>query len=200
MKIAILGTGTVGTALATRLIAAAHDVTFGARSERSGLVAPALPLAAAVEGADLVINATPGAAALDILRSIGADALGDKGLLDVANASDATLSLVYPNDSLARLIQQEFPRVKVVKSLNTLNTSVMTNPTVIGPTTVFLSGNDAAAKRTVGGLLEDLGWSKDAQLDLGDVTTARGPESYLLLFFATLQSLRSPVFNIHVTR
>jgi predicted dinucleotide-binding enzyme len=200
MKIAILGTGTVGTALATKLIETGHDITFGARGDKSGLVAPALPLAEAVRDAEVVINATPGGQSLDILRSIGADLLADKVLLDVANASDKTLSLIYPNDSLARLIQEEFPNLKVVKSLNTFNTSVMTNPSVIDPTTVFLSGNDDAAKATVGRLLEDLGWPKDAQLDLGDVETARGPEGYFLLFFATMMKLGSPIFNIAVTR
>lgn len=200
MKIAILGSGTVGTALATKLLAAGHDVAFGVRSEKSGLVAPSAPLADAVTGADLVINATPGGQSLDILRSIGAEALGEKVLLDVANASDATFNLVYPNDSLARNIQAEFPKVRVVKSLNTMNTSVMTNPAVIAPTTVFLSGDDEGAKRLVGGLLEDLGWGRDSQLDLGDISTARGPEHYFLLFFPTLQALKTPVFNIAVTR
>jgi predicted dinucleotide-binding enzyme len=147
----------------------------------------------------VIINATPGGSSLDILRSIGADGLGEKVLLDVANASDSNLNLIYPNDSLGRLIQEEFPRLKVVKSLNTFNASVMTNPTVIGPTTVFLSGNDETAKATVSRLLEDLGWTKDMQLDLGNITTARGPEGYFLLFFATMQSLGSPVFNIAVT-
>jgi hypothetical protein len=200
MKIAILGAGTVGTALATKLIETGHDVTFGVRSDKSDLVAPSLPLATAVERAELVINATPGGASLAILRSIGATALGRKVLLDVANASDQTLSLIYPNDSLARLIQETFPAVRVVKSLNTFNTAVMTSPSIIGPTTVFLSGNDEDAKATVSSLLEDLGWSKDSQLDLGDITTARGPESYFLLFFATMIKLGSPVFNISVTR
>ncbi|MEJ1229394.1 MAG: hypothetical protein WDM88_00305 [Galbitalea sp.] len=61
----------------------------------------------------------------------------------------------------------------------------MTNPAVIAPTTVFLSGDDEGAKRLVGGLLEDLGWGRDSQLDLGDISTARGPEHYFLLFFPT---------------
>jgi predicted dinucleotide-binding enzyme len=200
MKIAILGTGTVGTALATKLLETGHDVTFGVRSEKTGLVAPALPLADAVSSADLVINATPGGRSLDILSGIGAEVLADRVLLDVANASDETLSLIYPNDSLARVIQEAFPRLRVVKSLNTFNTSVMTNPSVIGPSTVFLSGNDDDAKTIVSGLLVDLGWPVDAQLDLGDVATARGPEAYFLLFFATLIKLGSPVFNIAVTR
>jgi 8-hydroxy-5-deazaflavin:NADPH oxidoreductase len=57
-----------------------------------------------------------------------------------------------------------------------------------------------AAKAIVSALLEDLGWTTDSQLDLGDITTARGPEGYFLLFFATMQSLGSPVFTIAVTR
>lgn len=200
MKIAILGSGTVGTALATKLRATGHEVTFGVRSEKPELVAPSVPLADAVSGADLIINATPGGQSLEILRSIGAEILGDKVLLDVANASNERFELVYPNDSLARHLQAEFPSLRVVKSLNTMNISVMTNPSVIAPTTVFLSGNDPEAKRLVGTLLEDLGWLKNAQLDLGDVSTARGPEHYFLLFFPTLQALKTPVFNVAVVR
>jgi 8-hydroxy-5-deazaflavin:NADPH oxidoreductase len=200
MKIAILGSGTVGSALATKLVSTGHEVTLGVRSKRPDLVAPSAPLADAVAGADLVINATPGGQSLEILRSIGARILGDKVLLDVANASNEKFELIYPNDSLARTIQAEFPSLRVVKSLNTMNTSVMTNPSVIAPTTVFLSGNDPEAKRLVGALLEDLGWPKNGQLDLGDVSTARGPEHYFLLFFPTLQALKTPVFNIAVTR
>jgi predicted dinucleotide-binding enzyme len=199
MKIAIIGSGPVGTALATKLLEAGHQITFGVRSDKSGLIAPALPLADAVAGAALVINATPGGASLDILRGIGAGVLGNRVLLDVANASDAKLNLLYPNDSLARLIQDEFPNLRVVKSLNTFAIAVMTNPGVIAPSTVFLSGNDNDAKATVTSLLEDLGWPTETHLDLGDITTAKGPEGYFLLFFATMMKLGSPEFNIAVT-
>lgn len=203
MNIAILGTGTVGTALATKLVELGHDVTFGSRTpeEKSTLPARAATHAEAVASADLVINATPGGLALELLGSIGADALGGKVLLDVSNAVGADMNLVYPNDSVARLIQQAFPNVKVVKSLNTMNTSVMTNPAGLGAqTTVYISGDDADAKATVTRLLTDFGWSPSAVLDLGGIETARATEHYFYLFFATLLALKTPTFNVAVTR
>jgi predicted dinucleotide-binding enzyme len=203
MKIAILGTGHVGTALATALVAAGHEVTFGSRapSEKVGLVAPAADHTDAVRSADLVINAGPGAASIALLESIGAEALGSKVLLDVTNAVNPDLSLAYPNDSIARQIQEAFPALRVVKSLNTFNTTVMTNPSALpAATTVFLSGDDGDAKSTVSSLLVDLGWPADNQLDLGDIATARGPEHYFLLFFATLGALKTPLFNVAVIR
>jgi 8-hydroxy-5-deazaflavin:NADPH oxidoreductase len=199
MKIAILGSSTVGTALATKLLAAGHDVTFGVRSDKSGLVAPALPLAEAVTGAELVINATPGGASLDILKSIGTETLGNRVLLDVANASDANFNLIYANDSLAHTIQETFPKLRVVKSLNTFSALVMTNPASIAPSTVFLSGDDDEAKSIVSGLLVDLGWPTETHLDLGDIATARGTEAYFQLFFPIMLKLGSPAFNITVT-
>ena len=202
MNIAILGTGTVGTALATALVEAGHTVTFGSRTpRRSGLAAPAVGYSDAVASADVVINATPGGEAIKLLRSIGADVLGDRVLLDVSNAVGQDMTLIYPNDSVGRLIQQEFPGLKVVKSLNTLNTSVMTNPNALSaPTTVFVSGDDADAKATVSSLLADLGWPASGVIDLGGIETARAPEHYFYLFFATLQAVRTPTFNIAVTR
>ncbi|MET4782632.1 NAD(P)-binding domain-containing protein [Glaciihabitans sp. UYNi722] len=203
MRIAILGTGTVGTELATALIAVGYDVTFGSRAPetKTDAVAPVANHTDAVSSADVVINAGPGTASIDLLQSIGAETLGNRVLLDVSNATNPDLSLAYPNDSVARRIQEAFPELRVVKSLNTLNTSVMTNPSVLPTaTTVFLSGNDSEAKSIVSSLLSDLGWAADNQLDLGDISTARAPEHYFLLFFATFGALKSPVFNIAVVR
>jgi predicted dinucleotide-binding enzyme len=203
MNIAILGTGNVGTTLATKLVELGHDVTFGSRTpqDTSALPAPALSHAQAVASADLVINATPGGLALELLNSIGADALDGKVLLDVSNAVGPDMNLIYPNDSVARLIQEAFPAVKVVKSLNTFNTSVMTNPGALSAqTTVYVSGNDADAKATVTKLLADLGWPASAVLDLGGIETARAVEHYFYLFFATMLATQTPTFNIAVTR
>lgn len=35
-------------------------------------------------------------------------------------------------------------------------------------------------------------------IDLGGITSARGPEHYLLMFGALMQSLRNPDFNIRL--
>ena len=79
-----------------------------------------------------------------------------------------------------------FPDMMVVKTLCTVDARLMVAPdSSEGPSTVFLSGDDAEAKRTVGGLLNELGWPAESLLDLGGITTARGQEHYSLLFLGS---------------
>jgi predicted dinucleotide-binding enzyme len=84
-----------------------------------------------------------------------------------------------------------------VKSLNTAGMEVLVDPGVLEPASVFLSGEDDAAKQTVAGLLRDLGWADDGIVDLGGIGTARGTEHYFLLFVALMQA-RGRQFNIRV--
>src|SRR5690606_31630689 len=82
--------------------------------------------AAAATGAEVVVNATSGAASLGVLQAAGADALAGTVLMDVSNPLDfsagfpPTLS-VKDTDSLGEQIQRAFPEARVVKTLNTLN-------------------------------------------------------------------------------
>ena len=91
----------------------------------------------AAAGAELVVNATSGAATLDVLGLAGADNLAGKVLLDIANPLDfsagfpPTLS-VKDTDSLGEQIQRAFPRTRVVKTLNTLTASLMVDPKSLG--------------------------------------------------------------------
>jgi predicted dinucleotide-binding enzyme len=78
--------------------------------------------------------------------------------------------------------------------------TVMADPRRIGPSTVFLSGDDAGAKREAQGLLRDLGWSDDDVVDLGGVESARGPEHYSFLGFGLMRTLQSEAVNIRVVR
>jgi len=201
MRIAILGTGPVGIALGTAFVAAGHDMVYGSRSpEKGGLPAPVTTTAAAAAGADLILTALPGTAAIPTLEAVGDEVLAGKIVLDISNAVTPELTLAYPNDSVGRLMQERFPDVKVVKSLSTMFHGVMTNPTALAPTTIYISGDDEDAKTVVKSLLTDLGWPKASQLDLGGIATAVGPEHYTPLFFATLQVLGSPMFSINVVR
>jgi 8-hydroxy-5-deazaflavin:NADPH oxidoreductase len=74
----------------------------------------------------------------------------------------------------------------------------MTEPGVVPPSSVFVSGDDAAAKETVAALLRDFGWDDESIVDLGGITSARGTEHYFLLFAALMQSLGTPAFNIRL--
>jgi len=86
-----------------------------------------------------------------------------------------------------------------VKTLNTVNQAVMTDPaSVPGNHTLFISGNDAEAKRAVEGILGAFGWPQSAILDLGDITAARGQEMYLALWVRLMGTLGRPDFNIAV--
>jgi predicted dinucleotide-binding enzyme len=201
VQIAIVGTGNVAQVLATAWTAAGHRITLGSRDPASkSLDFPVANLAETVASADVVVNATPGSHSLQTLTSIGADAFVGKTLIDVANASTPAFELVYPNSSLAEKLQTALPAAKVVKTMNTAAMTVITNPASIGASSVFLSGDDSAAKAQVATLLSDLGWDPAAIIDLGGIASARGVEHYFLMFAAMMQAQKSPNFNILLVR
>jgi 8-hydroxy-5-deazaflavin:NADPH oxidoreductase len=201
VKIAILGTGQVGIALGAAFVTAGHDVVFGSRStDKTGLPAPVTSTAEAAGSADIILTALPGAACIPVLETIGDDVLSGKIVLDVSNAVTPEFTLIYPNDSVGRLLQERFPDIRVVKSLSTMFHGVMTDPNALDATTVFVSGDDTNAKTVVKSLLIDLGWPETSQLDLGGIETAVGPEHYIPLFFRTLHVVAAPMFNINVVR
>ncbi|RSS44623.1 NADP oxidoreductase [Streptomyces sp. WAC07061] len=190
-RIGILGTGRVGTNLARKLAAAGHHVTLGGRRlpDTDTPTTPRVTFAdhrTAVRTADIVINATPGDSSLDRLTDLRTELTG-KILVDVSNATrDARDGLpgelCYPGSSLAEKLQAALPGTHVVKTLNTMLFMVMTAPESLAvPPTAYLSGNDEHAKRTVTGLLGDLGWRPEQIEDLGDVTTARATEAMILV-------------------
>ena len=184
MRIAVMGTGPVGQALAGKLAELGHEVTVGtrapeetlARSEPDYLGNPpfkawlhahtgvelATPAEAATE-AELVVNATNGAGSIAMLEAVGAAALAGKVLVDVANPLDHSQGMppslfVSNTDSLGEQIQRAFPDARVVKTLNTMNCEVMVDPSRLsGEHDVFLCGEDADAKRQVAILLESFG-------------------------------------------
>jgi 8-hydroxy-5-deazaflavin:NADPH oxidoreductase len=203
MRIGILGTGRVANAVGNGWAAAGHDVVLGSRTpvERKDLDLPTVGLRDAAAHGDVVVNATSGRVSLDVLGQVGAESLAGKILIDIALAMTPELQLVYPDSSLAEQIQSAFPQAKVVKTLSNINSALMTNPTALsGPSTVFLSGNDAEAKQTVAALLTDLGWTTDYQLDLGDITTARGPEHLVPLLVAVFKAIGTTTVNINIVR
>lgn len=192
-SIGILGTGRVGTNLASKLSAAGHHVTLGGRSPedtaaRAAGLAPRIVFAdqrTTARTADIVINATPGDSSLDRLTDLRTE-LSGKILIDVSNATrdaDDGLpgNLCYPGSSLAEKLQAALPDTHVVKTLNTMLFMVMTAPeTLATPPTVYVSGDDENAKKTVTGLLGDLGWQPAWIENLGDITTARATEAMIL--------------------
>jgi 8-hydroxy-5-deazaflavin:NADPH oxidoreductase len=214
MKIGVLGTGTVGRTIATKLVELGHEVTMGSRSAESeglrewlgaaGEIAGGGTFAEAASGAELVFNCTAGGASLEALAAAGAESLAGKVLVDVANPLDFSLGMpptlaVCNDDSLGERIQAAFPEAKVVKALNTINNQVMTDPGRLpGAHNVFVCGNDEGAKATARELLESFGWPREAIVDLGDISAARGTEMYLPLWLRLMGSLGTADFNIQI--
>ncbi|SBT93006.1 hypothetical protein GA0115233_105529 [Streptomyces sp. DI166] len=202
MRIGLLGTGNVARALAHGWEAAGHDVLLGSRhpDERKDLGLPVAGLDETAAHAEVLVNATPGNVSVELLRSIGAPALAGTLLIDVGvGMSDDYSELSHPNSSLGEQIQAAFPDTPVVKTLCTMDATAMTSPQgLAGPSTVFLSGDDAEAKRATGELLTDLGWPPESQLDIGGITSARGQEHFAFLFMGIANGLGSHTFNIQV--
>lgn len=227
MKIAVLGTGMVGQAIATKLAELGHDVIIGTRSPAETMARidpgpygqppfsawmaqnPGVQLGSFQEAArhgEVVINATNGMGSLDSLRQAGEANLSGKILMDLSNPLDFSHGMpptlaVSNTDSLAEQIQRAFPQVKVVKTLNTVTASLMVDPGLIGngDHTIFVSGNDPAAKAKVCEWLSGwFGW-KDV-LDLGDITSARGVEMYLPLWLRLWSAAGTGVLNIKVVK
>jgi predicted dinucleotide-binding enzyme len=215
MKIGVLGTGMVGTGIASKLVSLGHEVKMGAReagnekarrwAESAGKGASAGTFADAAKFGEIVFSATLGTAALDALRAAGRENLRGKILVDVSNPLDFStgappaLFTAAAGDSLGERIQKELPEAKVVKALNTVNADVMGDPgRLSGESDLFLCGNDAGAKERVRALLEEFGWK--SVIDLGDISAARGTEAYLLLWLRLYGALKTADFNVRVVR
>jgi predicted dinucleotide-binding enzyme len=227
MQIGIFGTGVVGQTLAAALVARSHEVMIGTRDPAATLARdkgtafdptpfrdwlasnPGVQLGTFAEAArfgEALINATSGGGALPALEAAGADALGEKILLDVANPLDFSHGMpptltVCNTDSLGEQLQRAFPRLRVVKTLNTVNTRVMIDPQAVagGDHTLFVCGNDADAKASVTRWLgEWFGWRE--VIDLGDITGARGTEMLLPVWLRLMGTLGTPMFNFKIAR
>ncbi len=215
MKIAVLGTGMVGVAIASRLVECGHDVTMGARDaanekaqawvQRTKRSARAGTFRDAATAGEIVFNCTRGTGTLEALQQAGVAALKGKVLIDVSNPLDFSRGVpptltVSNTDSLGEQIQRTYSDARVVKTLNTLTAPLMVNPRLLpGDHVNFLSGNDAAAKATAAQILRQFGWKDSELIDLGAIQAARGAEAWLLLWVSVMGALGTPMFNLNLT-
>jgi predicted dinucleotide-binding enzyme len=209
--IGVLGTGRVGTNLGVALAHAGHQITLGYRDSADAPEPPTdpairyAPQAEAARTAEVVINATPGDGSLERLSALR-PSLAGKILIDLANATSdgqggLPAGLLYPGSSLAEQLQQALPDTRVVKTLNTMLYTVMTDPGALAtPPTVFLSGEDEAAKQTAKELLAGLGWKREWMMDLGGIETARATEAAILFVPHVIGSQGFQPFAISIAR
>lgn len=214
MNIGVLGTGMVGSSIASKLLQLGHSVRMGARARgNEKAVAWAAQSPAAGEGSfadaaafgEVLFNCTAGATTIEALQAAGPGNLDGKLLLDLTNALDFSTGMprltVCNDDSLGEQIQRTFPGARVVKTLNTMNHLVMVEPSrVPGDHVVFISGDDPSAKSEARALLESFGWPSARIVDLGGITSARGAEMYVLHWVSMRQALDTSDFNIALVK
>ncbi len=213
MKFGVLGTGMVGLTISNRLAGLGHEVMIGTRDpSKSGdklkSKDEAIRVGTFAEAAafgETLFNATAGGASIDALRMAGENNLDSKALVDIANPLDFSKGMppslfISNTDSLGEQIQRAFPNVKVVKTLNTVNATVMVDPQTVGggDHDIFVCGNDAGAKKKVIRILREFGWLHVT--DLGDSSAARGMEMYLPIWLRLWGALGTGMFNVRVVR
>lgn len=190
MRIAIIGTGNVGGAIAKGLKGKGHQVILGVRNPSapdsselakqtgSSLASPA----EAAAKSELIILALPWATAKDAIKSLGN--LSDKIVIDCMNplgmVNGALGLAIGHTTSAGEMVQSWLPNAKVVKTLNQVGAEMMANNSKLSLRPVmFMAGNDEASKTSVGQVLKDLGF--DA-LDAGDLTKARILEPFAMVW------------------
>lgn len=194
MKIGVLGSGAVGTTLASGFLAHGHEVTIGSREPeklrewaRKNSGARIGTPEETAKFAEVGVLAAKGTAAAAMVRAAGADDLAGKVLIDATNpiADAPPVNGVFRfftslDDSLMERLQKEFPQIRFVKAFNSVGAVRMVNPLYAeGRPTMFICGNDQPAKELVTRLLEQLGWESE---DMGGVEAARAIEPLCMLW------------------
>jgi len=194
MKIGVLGSGDVGKTLAAGAVKHGHQAMIGTREpaklaawrDKNPQVRLGTPPEAAAFG-EMIVLAVKGTAASAALQGAGAGNLSGKVIIDANNpiADAAPVNGVLSffttyNDSLMERLQREFSGAKFVKAFSSVGASQMVNPNFKeGKPSMFICGNDDAAKKTVSGLLDQFGWETE---DMGKAEAARAIEPLCMLW------------------
>ena len=196
MKVGIIGSGIVGRVLGTAFIKEGHQVMLGTRdvnkedvvkwkAENSG--AQADTFNQTTEFADIIVLAISGLATKEVIELAGVNNFTGKVIIDatnpIANAAPDNGVLKFftsPDNSLMEQIQKQLPGAFVVKAFNSVGNALMYRPDFKGiQPTMFICGNDDAAKKTVTSILTSFGWET---ADMGKVEAARAIEPLCILW------------------
>ena len=194
MKVAVLGTGVAGQALARGFLGLHDEVTIGTRdpgsesARKAGAAVPGARLATfaeAVRVCELAVLATAWSGTEEALRLADPGAFAGKVLIDATNPLDFSagvppkLALGF-STSAGEQVQAWVPAAKVVKAFNIVPAPLMVNPELKGgPPTMFIAGDDPSAKNTVTGILDRFGWET---IDLGGLEQSRLLEPLGMVF------------------
>jgi 8-hydroxy-5-deazaflavin:NADPH oxidoreductase len=194
MKVGILGSGIVAQTLASGFLKHGHQTMLGTRDQaklagwaRENPKARIGAVSETVAFGEVVVLAVKGTAAIQALRAVGSANLAGKPIIDATNPiadtppTNGVLHFFTTHDnSLMEQLQQEFPAAHFVKAFNSVGSSQFVNPHFkAGRPTMFVCGNNEAAKKTVAAILDQFGWET---ADMGRVEAARAIEPLCMLW------------------
>lgn len=204
MKIGVLGSGDVGKSFARAFSTLGHPVKIGSRTpeklndfakEMGNRVTPSTFEETARFG-ELIALATLGTATEEALKLAGAKSFGGKVVIDATNPLEfgpggPPRLFVGHTDSLGERVQRWLPSARVVKAFNTVGNGLFFKPKFSGgPPTMFLCGNDAAAKKEVSQICNAFGWDV---IDIGGIDGSRYLEPMCMTW--VLHGIRSGSWN-----
>jgi predicted dinucleotide-binding enzyme len=189
-----LGSGIVAKTLAAGFIKHGHQVTVGSRTPSKlddwAAQNPSASLGTFADAAafgELIVLAVSGKAAEEALHLADSANLAGKPVIDACNPIEdgPPVHGVLPfftdfKQSLMEMLQLEFPAAHLVKAFNSVGNNLMVNPQFSGgKPTMFICGNNAAAKQAVTRILDQFGWETE---DMGPAEAARAIEPLCMLW------------------
>jgi len=193
-KVAVLGSGTVGTTLADGFLQHGYAVMRATR-EPSKLEAWKKgakgevgigTYAEAAKWGEIVVVAVKGLVAEEVIDQCGAANLAGKIVIDTTNPigneppqNGVIRYFTKADESLMERLQKKAPAAKLVKAFNSVGSAFMVNPKFPSPPSMFICGNDDGAKAETTEILSKFGWET---IDMGKVEAARPIEALCQLW------------------
>jgi predicted dinucleotide-binding enzyme len=194
-KIGILGSGIVGQTLANGFLKHGYEVMIGTSDpgkltdwkSAGGENSNAGSFTATAAFGEIVILAVKGSAALEAIKKASPALLKGKTVIDATNPIEEVPPVngvikffTDLNESLLEKLQKNYPEINFVKAFNSVGNAFMVNPQFPGgKPTMFICGNDAAAKSAVQKILDQFGWETE---DMGAMEAARAIEPLCMLW------------------
>lgn len=192
-RVGVIGSGDVATTLAKGFKKHGYEVRIGSRTvDKVAAFATEAGIGAGTFAevgawADTLVLAVKGGAALAALALVGPEALAGKVVMDTTNPiggppEDGVLPFFTEiNHSLMERLQAGYPAARFVKAFSCIGNALMVDPVLPGGArpTMFICGNDAAAKADVTAVCRRFGhdvW------DLGTAKAARGIEPLCIVW------------------
>ena len=193
-KIGIIGSGQVAQVLGNGFLKHNYQVMLGTRSAekldkwKEGTAGKGLvgSFEETAKFADIIVLAVKGRVAAEALEMAGPQNMRQKTIMDATNPiADAPPEngvlkfFTTLEESLMERLQTQFPELHFVKAFNSVGSPRMVNPDMSSKPTMFICGNNVAAKSEVSGILDQFGWEV---ADMGKDTAARAIEPLCMLW------------------